>query len=188
MAKIPTKLSPLPTTIRAAILTAAAAGGLFALPGVASAGGYNHHLRVRDRIENELLSSPEMQQALQDVADARVAYDHARQRALVSLEKLSRYRQLRAEADEVQEQLDAIYFTYRYGIPPRDTTARLAKRIFRLRQEMTEYEIKALADSKAVRQAKQALTDAGRRLTELRRDIPNQIRSDPRFQRAKGWQ
>lgn len=168
-------------TLATALVAAAMSVGLFTADALAGPA----HLRVRDQIENEILSSPEMRDALKDAAAARRTYDYARNQALAELEKNGEYRALRMRQEALQAELDGIYFDYRYGIPPSDQTGRLAREIYKLGKELSRHEARALSRDAAVREAKADLLAAGQTLITMRREIPLLIRSDPRFQSAR---
>ena len=173
--------APRRSKLAAAAVAAVLSTGMFA----ADARAAPPHLRVRDQIENETLSSPEMRDALKSAAAARRAYDYARNQALAELEKNGDYRSLRMRQEALQEELDGIYFAYRYGIPPREDTAKLAREIYKLGKELSRHEARALSRDAAVREAKADLLAAGQTLITMRREIPFLIRSDPRFQSAR---
>ncbi len=159
-----------------------------ALPAAASANvsARNELLRIRDQIENELRNSPEMRRAVLDARDARREYVLARRAATAALEKDSDYLASRLESDQLQEELDAIYHRYRYGVAPIERTHPLAKRILAIRSEATEMRAEAMIQHVATQETRARFVEAGRRLAALRRSIPDAIRRDPRFQRLRG--
>ncbi len=141
-------------------------------------------LRIRLTIERELRNSPDMLDALKNVADARLEYGEHRKIALSRLEMDSDYRRARVEADEVQAKLDAVYHQYRYGVAPQNVTHPLARQILDLRGVMSNREHEALIQDIATQETRAIFLDAARAVIELRRRIPQAIRNDPRFRHA----
>ena len=181
------KLAPISSLSRNAGLVALAL--CLALPAAASAqrsiagSARSELLRLRDRIENELRNSPEMQRAVLDARDARREYVAARSVVYAKLELDSDYRAARVEADALQEQLDEVYFTYRYGVAPTEQTHTLAKQILAIRREAAAKRADALIQHVATQETRERFLAAGRRLASLRRAIPDAIRNDARFRR-----
>jgi hypothetical protein len=159
---------------------------LIALLGVTSAVGATRSAQqVNRQIERELLERPEFVQARQNLMVARAAYDAARREIQTRLWENGRFLRLHAEADRLQDQVDAIHHAHRYGIAPRQDVTALALRIKALRSEARQMEADALDAATRVVDARYDLESTGREVLRLYRQIPDRIRSDPRFRRAQ---
>ena len=156
------------------------------LAGVASsAPPRSELLRVHWQVERELRERPEMREATAEVARLRAEYAAARSAVRAELWSEGEFLRLVAEADELQGRIDAIHHRHRYGRSPAGPVGELAARVFELRSLARAMLAEALANDPDVEAAREAFQRAGRRLTDLNRRIPDQIRMDARFRAAR---
>lgn len=165
-------------------LLAAAMVTMLALPSSAAARDRSDLYRIRLQIERELRDRPEMKQAKQHWVDTRLEYQQLRRRVVDALQRDSHYLSLRAEMWKHQDELDALAEEYRNGVVPRDRKLALATKILELGTQLSRIEKATLERHHDVMQARQAYLEAGRALLELRREIEEQVRNDPRFRSA----
>ena len=142
-------------------------------------------LRVHAEVERELRERPEMREAEAEVARLRAEYAAAVSAVREDLWSEGRFLRLTAEADDIQGRIDAVHHRHRYGVSPSGEVGELAARVFELRSKARAMLAEALANDADVQAARTAFERAGRRLTDLNRRIPHQIRMDARFRAAR---
>lgn len=160
-------------------------GIVCALPGRASAqSGRSDLTRIRQQIQAELRSRPEVVQARQDWLERQLEYRVLRRAVVNDLNSDGQYLRLRTQMWKLEDELASLAHQYRHGVVPAEQVQELAQQILLLRMQLTRLESQAIERHRDVLEAREAYVAAGRRLVELHRQMQDLLRSDPRFQRA----
>lgn len=158
---------------------------IYSLPGQASAQSARSELhRVRQQIQQELRSRPEVMQARQAWTDAVQQYNALRKAVVAQLNRDAEYLRIRAEMWKLEDELTALAHQYRYGIPPADRVFALATAILELQKQLSAIEDAVISQHHELLAAREAYEAARARLAQVNRDLRERLRNDPRFQGA----
>jgi hypothetical protein len=158
---------------------------LWALPTQALAQNARRDLaRLRVQIQQELRARPEVRAVIDEWDRARTDYVAVKRAVTYELTRDSTYLALRADMWAAEDELEALHHRYRNGVVPIEQVRALAQRILDLRRQMSQLELEAIARHGKLIEAREAYVAAGRRLVEMRREMGQLLRADPRFQQA----
>lgn len=127
--------------------------------------------------------SSEYQTAVSDLADAMRAYHSAREQGAHAARQSVDFNAIRVDIHRLERGFDTL--RARRGASARHEIARVAGELLQRRSQLSRLEMDVLRSDETFMDARYAMIDARIRLDGLRRDLHQQIRTDPRCQAAR---